>query len=136
MRTAIFSLLLLAAPALMGQSGQPLTVTPETLLKPQPDQSTVLMQQTLQMPQAQDWWTQQPSSKWRGPLLAQNRPFEFAIPKPQTPLGKMEPIPTQWPNAKFEGIPTRWQNLKVVPAGGMGAAVPGRGMLFVQPGRK
>jgi hypothetical protein len=134
MRTALFPLLLLlAAPALLGQSEVPFTVSPVAPLDSGPGKLTV------QMPQAQNWWAQHPNNNWRGPLLAQNRPFAFAVPSPPTPAGKMEPIPTQWPNAKFEGIPTRWKNLKVVPAEGAGAAaIPGTGSaaLFVQSARK
>jgi hypothetical protein len=133
MRTAIFSLLLLAAPGLLAQSADSLTLSPGAPRPSPPDKLTIIM------PRAQDWWAQQPNSSVRVPLLAQNQPFAFAVPSPQTRSGKMEPIPTQWPNAKFEAIPTRWKNLKVVPAGGADAAsTPGNPSagLFLQPGRK
>jgi hypothetical protein len=129
MRTAIFCLMLLAAPALLGQSAAPLQTSPGALSPPHSGDLTALT------PQAQDWWAQQPNGGWQAPLLAENRPFAFAMPSPQMPTGRMEPIPTQWPHAKFEGIPTRWKNLKVVPAG---TAAPGTSgtTLFAQPARK
>jgi hypothetical protein len=132
MRTAIFSLVLLAAPGLLGQSSVPFAASPGA---PVPSHSGKLMAMA---PQAQDFFIQ-PIGRWRGPLLAENRPFAFARPSPPGPAGKMEPIPTQWPGAKFEGIPTRWQSLKVVPAGAGGTAATGAGSsatLFVQAGRK
>lgn len=140
MRTAFFCFFLLGAPGLLAQSTVLTPAAPDALLPSQPGQSiTVLTPQTL-APNAQNWWAQQqPNSKWRSPLLAQNRPFAFAMPSPQTPPGRMEPIPTQWPNAKFQAIPTRWANVTVVPLSGAGAAAtPGTGTaaLFVQPARK
>lgn len=128
MRTAFFCLFLLAAPGMLAQSTVLLPASPEAGLTPQ----------TL-APNAQSWWAQQPGGQWSGPLLAQNRSFEFAIPRPQAPAGKMEPIPTQWPKAKFEGIPTRWAGVTIVPLGGAEApATPptGTAAFLVQPGRK
>ena len=139
MRTAFFCFFLVAAPGVMAQSSTPFAESPDALLAPQPGQSiTVLMPQTL-TPDAQNWWAQQPGSHGNSPLLAQNRAFAFAMPSPQAPAGRMEPIPTQWPNAKFEGIPTRWANVKVVPLSGARAAASaesGGAALFVQPVRK
>jgi hypothetical protein len=140
MRTAIFSLLLLlAAPALLAQSGIPDAGSPGMPLPAHPGKPMAVTPGITLTPQAQNWWAQPRSNNWRGPLLAQNRPFAFAMPSPQMPAGKMEPIPTQWPNAKFESIPTRWQNLKVVPAGGAAAAaIPATSSaaLFASPERK
>jgi hypothetical protein len=138
MRTAIFPLLLLAAPALLAQSAQTLTVPPGAVWPSEPPGPILLAPQTSLAPQTQDWWAQPPGSSWSGQTLAQNRPFEFAVPRPQAPAGKMEPIPTQWPSAKFESIPTRWKNLKVVPADGAAAAAAesGSSALFAQPARK
>ncbi|HTW47233.1 MAG TPA: hypothetical protein VMD92_04750 [Acidobacteriaceae bacterium] len=130
MRTAIFSLLLLAAPGLLGQSSVPFAASPGA---PVPSHSGKL---TAIAPQGQDF-SIQPNGRWRGPLLAENRPFAFARPSPPALAGKMEPIPTQWPNAKFEAIPTRWKNLKVAQARGGGApADTGSAARFAQPGRK
>jgi hypothetical protein len=132
MRTLVFFLSLAAAPALLGQSAVPFAALQGAPLPSHPGNLTVLT------PQAQDWWAQHPNGGRHGPLLAEDRPFAFAMPSPQEPAGKMEPIPTQWPNAKFEAIPTRWKNLKVVPADGGGAVTPGNcdAALFVRPGRK
>jgi hypothetical protein len=133
MRTAFFCVLLLAVPALLAQSPVPLTMSPGAPLPSHPGKLIVVA------PQAQDWWAQQPDGSVRVPLLPQNRPFAFAMPTPPAPIGRMEPIPTQWPSAKMEAIPTRWPQLKAVPIGGAGAAsgpAPAAAALFLQPARK
>ena len=139
MRTAFFCFFLLATPGVLAQSTVPLSATPDALLPSQPAQSITVLTPQMLTPDAQNWWAQQPGSHGNSPLLAQNRAFAFAMPSPQAPPGRMEPIPTQWPNAKFEGIPTRWANVKVVPLSGARAAASaesGGAALFVQPGRK
>jgi hypothetical protein len=115
MRMRFLAFILLASPVAFGQSSLPQAITPGA---PLPSHSGNLIVVTPQAP----GFSVQPNPGRRAPLLAQNRPFAFAVPAPQSPTAKAEPIPTQWPAVKFEGIPTRWANLRVVPIGGTGAA--------------
>jgi hypothetical protein len=132
MRTAIFFVLLAGAPALLGQSSAPLTASPWASLPSQPGRMIVVT------PQTQDWWAQPPKAGQRDPLFAENRSFAFAAPAPPGSMGKMEPIPTQWPSVKIEAIPTQWPALKVVPIGDTDAAATATSnpALFAQPARR
>lgn len=127
MRIAFFAICLLTTPALLAQSSAPPVVLPGVPVPSHQGNVLLLTQQsptfniqnfnTLTLPQ-------------HSPLLTQNNTFSFVRPSPQSPIAKVEPIPTQWPTAKFEGIPTRWNNVQVVPIGN--TAQPASGSLKIQ----
>jgi hypothetical protein len=127
MRITFLAVFFLTGPALLAQSSAPTAAHPSlpvpshrsSVQLVSPQSTTFSMQNfgPLTLPQ-------------RSPLLAQNNIFSFTRPAPQSPIAKVEPIPTQWPIAKFEGIPTHWNNVQVVPIGNAGE--PTSGSLKIQ----
>ena len=127
MRITFLAVFFLTGPALLAQSSAPTAAHPSlpvpshrsSVLLVSPQSATFSVQNfgPLTLPQ-------------RSPLLAQNNTFSFVRPSPQSPIARVEPIPTQWPTARFEGIPTHWNNLTVVPIGS--PAQPASGSLKIQ----